>query len=131
MSKTAYVVESNGFVSNALVFEDNQDPTQFGAIFPPENVILAVGGTYIDGVSRNADGDVIPPFDPNIILISLINATRNKLLQETDWTQLLDVNLSNKDEFATYRQALRDIDKQQGYPQNVVYPTKPQEIWNT
>ena len=31
-----------------------------------------------------------------------------QLLQETDYTQLLDVNISNKEEFARYRQYLRN-----------------------
>jgi len=51
---------------------------------------------------------------------------RGRLLKESDWTQLPDVPLTNKTEWATYRQELRDIPEQSGYPSNVVYPTPPQ-----
>ena len=40
--------------------------------------------------------------------IDIIRNKRNELLKESDWTQLPDVNIS-KEEWATYRQALRDI----------------------
>jgi hypothetical protein len=51
---------------------------------------------------------------------------RNRLLYESDWTQLPDVTLSNKAAWATYRQALRDISKQSGFPENIIWPTPPQ-----
>lgn len=47
-------------------------------------------------------------------------------LSATDWTQLPDVPQSLKDKWAPYRQALRDITKQEGYPKNIVWPTQPQ-----
>ena len=50
-----------------------------------------------------------------------------KLLSETDWSQLPDVNLQNKQEFVEYRAILRDIVLN---PQReVVFPTKPIEVW--
>lgn len=51
---------------------------------------------------------------------------RNKLLASSDWTQMPDVTLANKPAWATYRQALRDITAQTGYPFNIVWPTPPQ-----
>ena len=48
---------------------------------------------------------------------------RNRLLKETDFYALSDVTMS--DEMATYRQALRDIPSQSGFPTNVTFPTKP------
>ena len=50
---------------------------------------------------------------------------RNKLLTETDWTQSRDVSLQNDAEWITYRQALRDITSQDGFPHNVIWPEKP------
>lgn len=50
---------------------------------------------------------------------------RNRLLTESDWTQLPDVNLATKAAWATYRQALRDITDQPGYPLDVTWPTPP------
>ena len=50
---------------------------------------------------------------------------RQKLLVQSDWTQMPDVQLQNKTEWATYRQELRDITDQPGYPFNIVWPTPP------
>lgn len=55
----------------------------------------------------------------------LVNNKRAKLLQQSDWTQLPDVPLATKEVWATYRQALRDITDQPGYPTEVVWPVAP------
>ena len=47
-------------------------------------------------------------------------------LSSSDWTQFSDVSLPNKQAWAVYRQELRDITKQTGYPTNVVWPTRPE-----
>lgn len=56
---------------------------------------------------------------------SLVRAERNRRLQETDWTQLHDVPSAAKEEWAAYRQALRDITEQPD-PFNIVWPEPPQ-----
>lgn len=50
---------------------------------------------------------------------------RNRLIAETDWVMLSDVNLPNIDEWLEYRQALRDITKQPSFPMDVLWPVKP------
>lgn len=52
--------------------------------------------------------------------------TRQGLLASSDWTQMPDVELSTKTQWAAYRQELRDITSQPGYPFNIVWPTPPQ-----
>jgi len=54
---------------------------------------------------------------------------RNNLLYKSDWTQLPNGPLSEQQQsqWATYRQALRDITTQSGYPANITWPTKPVE----
>lgn len=49
---------------------------------------------------------------------------RDELLSRTDWMGLSDVTMS--DGWATYRQALRDVPEQAGFPDNVTWPTKPE-----
>lgn len=51
-----------------------------------------------------------------------------KLLTETDWTQVADVNLQNKQEFTDYRATLRAIAISPPV-RPVEFPQKPQEIW--
>ena len=54
-----------------------------------------------------------------------IRRQRNNLLSESDWTQVADAPV-DKAAWATYRQALRDITDQEGFPFNVRFPTKPE-----
>jgi hypothetical protein len=53
-----------------------------------------------------------------------IREQRNGLLKDCDWTQISDATV-DKQTWATYRQALRDITAQAGFPTNVQWPTKP------
>ena len=45
--------------------------------------------------------------------INKLRLERNILLEESDWTQVLDVSLSNIDEWKSYRQVLRDLPQTQ------------------
>mgnify|MGYP001321059847 FL=1 len=49
----------------------------------------------------------------------------NRLLVESDWTQLPDVPEATKNAWQTYRQELRDITKTYQSLDTVVWPTKP------
>jgi len=53
-----------------------------------------------------------------------VRGHRNTLLKDTDYLALSDNTLSA--EMATYRQALRDITSQEGFPYNITWPTKPE-----
>lgn len=54
-----------------------------------------------------------------------VRAERNMKLAATDWTQARDVVLPNDAEWAAYRQALRDISSQPGFPWTVEWPVQP------
>lgn len=54
---------------------------------------------------------------------SAIREERNRLLTESDWRALTDQTLT--DEWRDYRQALRDISSQEGFPESVAWPQKP------
>jgi len=58
--------------------------------------------------------------------LRLLREERNKLLQETDWTALGDVTMSDK--MKTYRQELRDITKtfQSMSDKDFKFPDKPE-----
>jgi hypothetical protein len=55
---------------------------------------------------------------------SNIRYQRDELLQECDWTQLPDAPV-DKAAWATYRQSLRDVTSQAGFPYSVTWPTQP------
>ena len=53
-----------------------------------------------------------------------VRQTRNDKLKECDWTQLAD-STADKQAWATYRQALRDVPNQAGFPWTVDWPETP------
>lgn len=54
-----------------------------------------------------------------------IRDERNTKLTESDWTQVADAPV-DKTAWATYRQALRDISAQEGFPWTITWPTQPE-----
>jgi hypothetical protein len=50
---------------------------------------------------------------------------RTEKLKDTDWTQVADAPV-DKAAWAAYRQELRDITAQAGFPWNVTWPTQPE-----
>lgn len=53
-----------------------------------------------------------------------VRASRTELLKACDWTQIAD-STADKPTWATYRQALRDITAQSGFPWTVIWPVPP------
>lgn len=53
-----------------------------------------------------------------------VREQRNRILAESDWTQLVDAKVDSLI-WANYRQALRDIPSQNGFPWTINWPTKP------
>ena len=54
-----------------------------------------------------------------------IRSTRDSKLADCDWTQTNDSPLKAESTWTTYRQSLRDVPTQAGFPHNVTWPTKP------
>jgi hypothetical protein len=78
-----------------------------------------IGDLYEDGKFKK------PPIDLEALAES-IRAERDSLLTASDWTQASDIPQATKDKWATYRQALRDIPQQEGFPDSVEWPTQPE-----
>ncbi len=112
-----YAVIENQKVVNIVEADPEFAATQ-GWVECPSNV--SFGWTF------NGSGEMLPPV-PNLEeLASLIRSERDSLLAETDWTQAGDVPQATKDKWAPYRQALRDVPQQAGFPNNVTWPNKPE-----
>jgi hypothetical protein len=60
----------------------------------------------------------------NAALASTERATRDELLKATDHYGLSDVTMTEA--MATYRQALRDVPQQAGFPSTITWPEKPE-----
>ena len=53
-----------------------------------------------------------------------VRNSRTEKLKDSDWTQIAD-STADKAVWATYRQALRDITTQSGFPWTITWPTQP------
>lgn len=86
----------------------------------PENEVIAKLEAY--------NGEVTVEEVPEPLMTAEeIRTQRDRLLSETDWTQVLDAPISTKcrEEFRVYRQELRDVTEQEGFPTNVAWPEMP------
>ena len=57
--------------------------------------------------------------------IARLRERRNNLLKATDFYALSDVTMS--EDMETYRQELRDIPEQAGFPNSITWPDEPEE----
>jgi hypothetical protein len=74
-----------------------------------------------EGVTHTkADQEAAYQADLDAKAAASVRATRDVKLAETDWTGMSDVTMTA--EMATYRQALRDITAQAGFPNTVEWP---------
>lgn len=75
----------------------------------------------VDENNLPALADVPPP--SNDQLAKQARLKRSSLLAQSDWTQLSDVKADPA--WQVYRQALRDVTKQEGFPNSIVWPEEP------
>lgn len=93
---------------------------------PAENEVLIAdknqaGEWTLSIVSKDAWNETLKTTQLGV----LAKAQRNKLLAESDWTQGKDIPNSISTAWAPYRQALRDITSQEGFPTTINWPQKP------
>lgn len=57
----------------------------------------------------------------------IVKGIRNNLLYQSDWTQIPNnpLTVEKQEQWEIYRQQLRDITDQSGYPFDIVWPTMP------
>jgi len=73
-------------------------------------------------INSDGSGSVVD-FSTDEEKASRVRYARNAELAATDWRALSDVTMS--DAWKTYRQALRDLPAQSGFPSSVTWPTEP------
>ena len=96
-----------------------------GAVFTMRGDVL---DWQDDNITAPTDEQIQTKYDELVAAepLSKLRAERNRKLAETDWTQSRDVTLTNDADWATYRQALRDITDTYSDLDSVVWPTKPE-----
>lgn len=85
----------------------------------------------VDGVLQDMTPEEVAAYqavaaDAPALKAQEIRNKRAVLLVESDWTQMPDYKNPNKDAWATYRQALRDVPTQSGFPWDINWPNKPE-----
>lgn len=108
---------------NADIIQESQIPT-----CTLTQVALRNGVEQIDGIWYTKY--TIYEKNPELLVMEKtvqsnnMRSDRNMLLVMCDWTQLADSKV-DKEAWATYRQQLRDITLQEGFPWSVEWPAKP------
>lgn len=81
--------------------------------------------TTVDGVTTTAaEHEAAYKAIKDAEQASAVRKTRGEKLAQSDWTQVADAPV-DKEAWATYRQALRDITTQTGFPWEVTWPDAP------
>jgi len=80
-----------------------------------------------DVVTTAADNEAVYKASIDAQAAESVRTQRDKLIAETDWTQLADCPLSDsvKASWVTYRQELRDLPSTTGFPHEVTWPNQP------
>ena len=105
-----------------VVFEGPQaQPTRYQVAFA-DGVEQVDGKWYTKYGVNNMDVDAITAKDEE--QAKSVRASRTEKLKDSDWTQVADSPVDQA-AWATYRQALRDITAQEGFPWDLEWPEQP------
>lgn len=101
---------------------------KFNDIYPPEAAVWC--NTRGDCSIQQVDGgyQIIQNPEPDDSMVAkAIRDKRDNLIGETDYYLMPDYpsNPQNLEELKVYRQALRDVPKQEGFPRDVRWPDVP------
>ena len=81
--------------------------------------------TVVDGVTTTAiEQETAYKAQKDAEQAKSVRADRDTKLAECDWTQVSDAPV-DKQAWATYRQALRDVTAQSGFPWTITWPDAP------
>ena len=82
------------------------------------------GPVFTDGETTAAEQEAAYKAMKDAEQAKSVRDDRTKRLSDSDWTQIAD-STADKAAWATYRQALRDITAQAGFPWTITWPDAP------
>lgn len=82
-----------------------------------------VDGLLVDTSEADAAAISVDAENSDANAAWFLRSKRDALLAQTDWWAVSDRTMTS--DMQSYRQALRDIPAQAGFPTNVTWPTKP------
>jgi len=83
-----------------------------------------LGPIFTDGETTAAEQEAAYKAAKDAEQAKSVRNSRTEKLKDSDWTQIAD-STADKSTWATYRQALRDITSQSGFPWEVTWPDAP------
>ena len=83
-----------------------------------------LGPVFTDGETTAAEQEAAYKSRKDAEQATNVRNQRTEKLKDSDWTQIAD-STADKAVWATYRQALRDITAQSGFPWTITWPTQP------
>ena len=105
-----------------VVFEGPQaQPTRYQVAFR-DGVEQVDGKWYTKYSVADMDAEAIASLDA--AQAKSVRQQRTEKLKDSDWTQIAD-STADKQAWGIYRQALRDITSQAGFPWTIDWPTQP------
>ena len=84
-----------------------------------------LGPTFTDGETTAAEQEAAYKASKDAEQAKSVRTTRGEKLKDSDWTQVADAPVDQA-AWAAYRQALRDITAQSGFPWTIDWPTQPE-----
>jgi hypothetical protein len=129
-----YSAAQRGFYDSRIhksLFSDDEEPLGIIAdavqITAEEHSRLLAGNSAGKEITAASNGypTLTDPDPSKEELWTSARMERDARLDESDYTQMPDYELSNKGEWADYRQQLRDITEVFSTPDSVIWPEKP------
>ena len=121
---------ATGTIDCLVQMEDNDEIIPFHATpYDPEDygreLFNMLSTKYVDQVASQ------PEAERDAELSGAAKLRRSTELKSSDWVANGDVMLTNQVEWLQYRQDLRDITLQEGYPVTIEWPTRPAVTYST
>lgn len=125
--KTYYSRSTNGFYVHGIHAAMPDDVIEITQAQHQELILGQSNGKIISSDENGKPVLIDPPQPTTEQLATQARAKRDSLLSACDWTQVSDAPV-DQEAWATYRQALRDITLQDGFPETINWPTPPNDV---
>lgn len=111
----------DSFGADPVLNGPQAQPTRYQVAF--RDGVEEINGQWFTKFSvADMDADAIASLDAR--QADSVRADRNRKLTASDWTQVADAPV-DKAAWAAYRQGLRDVPSQAGFPWDVTWPVEP------
>lgn len=121
-----YSPTTGGFYTQA--FHGSAIPSDVVDVSVSEHTELMAAQDIGKRIQPGADGAPLalnPPVPTPDQLATHARRKRAELLSASDWTQARDIQEATTELWVPYRQALRDVPAQAGFPQLIDWPAEP------